>query len=176
MQAEAHTCVFICVSSFISPVSSLVMNHHVEVCPLSRGIAIPMHPVNRCPLLFPQSFADISIDFPCGRLAVGDLHTGKYRFTVFRINNMTGGLDSISYAGRFLVRVSPFKGKDNLLRTFWFKPVSAFGLFARNDTYDSSLLLIMPPSLASRLNALSDYGFVSRLILTLQRITLSRQL
>lgn len=152
------------------------MNHHVEVCPLSRGIAIPMHPVNRCPLLFPQSFADISIDFPCGRLAVGDLHTGKYRFTVFRINNMTGGLDSISYAGRFLVRVSPFKGKDNLLRTFWFKPVSAFGLFARNDTYDSSLLLIMPPSLASRLNALSDYGFVSRLILTLQRITLSRQL
>lgn len=152
------------------------MNHHVEVCPLSRGIGIPMHSINKCHLLFPQSFADISMDFPCGKLTVCFLHTEKYRFTVFRINNITSGLDSIYYAGRLLVRVSPFKGKDNLLRTFWFKPLSAFGLFARNDTYDSSLLLIMPPSLASRLNALSDFGLVSRLILTMQRITLSRQL
>lgn len=104
------------------------MNHHVEVCPLSRGIGIPMHPINRCPLLFPQSFADISIDFPCGRLTVCTLHTGKYRFTVFRINNITSGLDSISYAGRLLVRVSPFKGEDILLRTFLVQACQCFWL------------------------------------------------
>ncbi|HJA56034.1 MULTISPECIES: hypothetical protein [Bacteroides] len=61
------------------------------------------------------------------------------------------GLDSSSYADRVYVRVFPFKGENSLLPTFWFKPISAFGLFFRNDTYGSSLLLIIPLCLASRL-------------------------
>lgn len=64
------------------------MNHHVEVCPLSRETGVSMHPITGCHLLFPQSSADISINFPCGELAICRLHIEKYRFTVFRINNI----------------------------------------------------------------------------------------
>ena len=70
----------------------------------------------------------------------------KYGLTMFHLNN-NGSLGSILYSDSHYVRVFPNLERNIRLYTFWFKPISYFGLFRFNEAYDSSFsLTILPKS------------------------------
>ena len=74
-----------------------VIQHHVEVCPLARGMILsedstPIRSVTEWPSLFPLSHTRSPIGSPCGSLSQQryDRCWEDYGLTTFRVNTGVG--------------------------------------------------------------------------------------
>ena len=119
---------------FKSSVNYLVKRNRMEVCPLSRGMMFQSlsGPITGRRSLFPSLLTCISVSSPHGRLS--DFHRREYRLTTFHLNKLCGLGFRLS-AGSSYVHVSPLVEGDNRLHTFWFRPISNFGLLSFNGVY-----------------------------------------
>jgi hypothetical protein len=121
----------------------------MEVCPLSRGMmlplgSIPIRSVTERPSLFPSSFTHSPIGIPCGFLPANGRAMGLPCSVLttrwVRASLSAGGHSSMT--GDFGAPVPchiPF---------FWLKPISVFGSTCLTTFITSSHLLPIPSTLA----------------------------
>src|SRR6266545_7855979 len=135
--------VVICLVSLVGFSTSLVMKDQREVCPLSRGVML--RTLNPYPSHYRTAFA-------CSRLLYPPFHRLALRFA-FHVGRTTGLPCSASVPewGRSALSAGSACGHEKRrttssprLRTFWSKPVSAFGLLSITTFIRRSHVLTLP--------------------------------
>ena len=94
--------------------------------------------------LFPPSFTRTAIGSPCGVPTSGE---ERYGLTVFRVNDRNG-LGALCSPVALYAHDGASMRLHAVLRTFWFKPVSIFGLLRMTAFIEGSHLFTMPSILA----------------------------
>lgn len=118
---------------------------HAEVCPVSRGVMFqplsrPLQPGVRflCDPIPAPPTVFLTVHLPKGQ---------RYGLTTFPVCHTTG-LGPTFFTGDLGRRRIPSSDGNNRSRTFWFKPVSSFGLAMFTVFISSSHMLPIPVSLA----------------------------
>ena len=153
------------------------MKDRTEVCPLSRGVmlpggATPISFITKERSLSPSSSIRNPIGVPYGSLSLsGELRTFHVPLACL------DGLGPCLFAGDVCVSdggnwIPPYPS-----RTFWFKPISTFGLFVFT-TFNSSSHLLAIPSNSSALATLvlAAITFLHSSVTLFREATLSRKL
>jgi hypothetical protein len=142
------TAVICLLSSGGSP-RSLVMQDQLDVCPLARGVmlpvgATPIHPITEWRSLLPSSSARTSIGLPCGSLSLA----GDVRGCHVPAQSHTNGGGALCPP----VAVLPMTRNGRILVPatvpFWPKPASTFGLFSLTMFIERSPGFAIPSILA----------------------------
>ncbi len=129
--------------------NSLVMQDQMDVCPLARGVmlpvgATPIHPTTGWRSLLPSSSSRTPISLPYGLLSL----TGDVRGCHVPSQSHTNGVGALCPP----VALLPMTRNGRLLVPatvpFWPKPSSTFGLFAMTMFIERSPGFAMPSILA----------------------------
>lgn len=131
----------------------------MEVCPFSRRMISPLPRLNPYPPHYRAAFAFSTFLYPHRRqhsLQFACPEGQRYGLTLFHFVDKRE-LDSVFSPTVFCPCALILK-KSSQPRTFWFKPVSIFGLSSITTFIDSSLVLIISLSLAPlRIDACSRH-------------------
>jgi len=103
-----------------------------------------IHFVTQWPSLFPPSATRTAMGSPCG---VPTSCEERYGLTVFRVNDKNG-LGALCSPVALCAHDGASLRLHTMLRTFWFKPVSIFGLLGMTTFIEGSRLFTMPSILA----------------------------